>query len=98
MLLMWCWEEENALRSFTTTRYCRCRKTKSVALKEETVAGVPKITLVASRMVAAAPVRGVCTHRTYGERAAKVWSPSFKGRVSTTIRRKRLLAAAFKRT
>ena len=85
-------------RSFTTTRFCRCKKTGLVALKEEIVAGVPKMTLVASRMVAAAPVRGVCTHRTYGERAARVWSPSFKGRVSTTIRRKRLLAAAFKRT
>ena len=86
------------LRSFTTIRFCRCKNTEPVAFKEEIVASVPKMTLVASRMVAAAPVRGVCTHRTYGERAARVWSHSFKGRVSTTIRRKRLLAAAFKRT
>jgi hypothetical protein len=56
------------------------------------------MTLVASRIVTAAPVRGVCTHRTYGDKAAKVKRPSFKGLVSTTIRRNRLLAAAFKRT
>jgi hypothetical protein len=33
---------------------------------------IPSSTLVASLMMAAAPARGVCTHRTYGDRAAKV--------------------------
>lgn len=61
-------------------------------------AEAPSMTLVASLIVTAAPVRGVWTHRTCGERAAKVLSPSLRGRVSTTMSLNLFVDAARRRT
>ena len=56
------------------------------------------MTRVASLIVTAAPDSGVCTQRTYGDRAAKVSRPSLRGLESTTINLNFFVAAARNKT